>query len=232
MKPVVSCVLAAAMLQASAAAAASFGREEVVSALARALVERGAGDRLELEFANREIAVEGPEARLTVELLDFDRESRRFVALIGAGGERSRLAGRAFQLFDVPIPARPLAAGELIDEADLEWQAVRADRLDRNAATAAAQLVGMTPTRGLKPGRVVRTSEVRPPVLVAKGALVTMSVSAPGLTLTATGRALDEGAEGDLVRVLNVQSKRTVEGVVAGQNQVRIPALQRLAAKE
>jgi hypothetical protein len=32
--------------------------------------------------------------------------------------------------------------------------------------------------------------------------------------------------------VLNVQSKRTVEGVVAGQNQIRIPVRQRLAATQ
>lgn len=230
----ISFCLAAAVLAAlaSPAGAATFGREEVIAAVAQALAERGAGDRLELELANRDVAVEGAAPKLAVELVDFDRDSRRFVAQVEAGGEKSRLTGRAFQVFDVPMLARPVAAGEVIGQADLEWQSVRADRLDRNAVTAAAQLVGMTPTRGLKAGRAVKAGEVRAPQLVAKGALVTMSVSAPGLTLTATGRALDDGADGEIVRVLNVHSKRTVEGVVSGQNQVRIPSRQQLAAKE
>ena len=208
--------------------AATFGREEVSAAVAHALATRGAGDRLELDLANREVALEGD--ALSVELLDFDRDSRRFVALVSAGGESQRLSGRAFQVFDVPVLIRPMAAGEVIGEADLELRAVRGDRLDRNAATSSAQLVGMTPARGLKAGRAVKVSEVRAPVLVAKGALVTMTLNAPGLTLTAMGRALEEGAEGDFIRVLNVQSKRTVEGVVAGQNQIRIAARQALAA--
>src|SRR5690606_30253987 len=117
-----------------------------------------------------------------------------------AGGDGLRLAGRAFQVFDVPVLNRPVAAGEVIGEADLEWLAVRGDRIDRNAATVAEQLVGMTPVRGLKAGRTIKLREVRAPVLVAKGALVTMTVRAPGLLLSATGRALDDGAEGDYVR--------------------------------
>ena len=218
---------------ASPGDAATFGREEVSAAVADALAGRGAGDRHELDLANREVAVEGGRTDLSVELLDFDRDSRRFVALVSAGGESQRLSGRAFQVFDVPVLIRPMAAGEVIGDADLELRAMRGDRLDRNAATSSAQLVGMTPARGLKAGRAVKVSEVRAPVLVAKGALVTMTLNAPGLTLTAMGRALEEGAEGDFIRVLNVQSKRTVEGVVAGQNQIRIAARQGLAlAKE
>lgn len=222
--------LAALPLAASPAEGAVFGREEVTAALAEALVAHGAGDRLDLDLASRRVAVEGEAAGLSVELLDFDRDSRRFVALVSAGGDRQRLAGRAFQVFKVPVLVRPLARGEVIGEADIEWLPMRADRLDRNAATSAAQLVGMTPVRGLRAGRAIRVSDVQPPLLVTKGALVTMTVVAPGLTLTATGRALDDGAEGDFVRVLNLQSKRTVEGLVAGQNRIRIPARQRLAA--
>lgn len=222
--------VAALSCLASSGEAAVFGREEVAAAVADALVGRGAGDRLELDLANRDVTVEGAAAGLSVELLDFDRGSRRFVALVSAGGESQRLSGRAFQLFDVPMLVRPMAAGEVIGEADLELRAMRGDRLDRNAATSSTQLVGMTPARGLKAGQAVKVSEVRAPLLVTKGALVTMTLNAPGLSLTAMGRALEEGAEGDFIRVLNVQSKRTIEGVVAGQNQIRIAARQHLAA--
>ena len=232
-RPLFALAALASLLAAPApAGAAVFGREEVSAAVADALAERGAGDRLELDLANRDVAVEGEGEALAVEVLDFDRDSRRFVALVSAGSERQRLSGRALQVFDVPVLLRPMAAGEVIGEADLELLPVRGDRLDRNAATSLAQLVGMTPARGLKAGRAVKVTEVRPPVLVSKGALVTMSLVAPGLTLSATGRALDDGAEGEVVRVLNVQSKRTVEGVVVGQNQISIAARQTLAAKE
>ena len=43
-----------------------------------------------------------------------------------------------------------------------------------------------------------------------------------GIYLTARGKALDNGTEGDVVSVLNPQSKRTVSGVVTGRGQVTI----------
>ncbi|MFZ2160340.1 MAG: flagella basal body P-ring formation protein FlgA, partial [Bradyrhizobium sp.] len=40
--------------------------------------------------------------------------------------------------------------------------------------------------------------------------------------LTIRGKALESGTEGDVVNVLNLQSKRTVSGVVTGRGQVSI----------
>jgi flagellar basal body P-ring formation protein FlgA len=43
-----------------------------------------------------------------------------------------------------------------------------------------------------------------------------------GLYITSRAKALDSGTEGDVVNVLNPQSKRTVTGVVTGRGQVTI----------
>ena len=51
---------------------------------------------------------------------------------------------------------------------------------------------------------------------------VTLIYQAAGLYLTIRGKALDSGTEGDVVSVLNLQSKRTVSGVVTGRGQVSI----------
>ena len=45
---------------------------------------------------------------------------------------------------------------------------------------------------------------------------------APGLYLTGRGKALENGTEGDTVNVLNLQSKRTVQGIVIGPGQVSV----------
>ncbi len=51
---------------------------------------------------------------------------------------------------------------------------------------------------------------------------VTLIYETPGLYLTIRGKALDSGTEGDVVNVLNLQSKRTVSGVVTGRGQVSV----------
>ena len=51
---------------------------------------------------------------------------------------------------------------------------------------------------------------------------MTLIYQASGLYLTIRGKALEGGTEGDVVNVLNLQSKRTVSGVVTGRGQVSI----------
>ncbi|HEV7411446.1 MAG TPA: flagellar basal body P-ring formation chaperone FlgA, partial [Bradyrhizobium sp.] len=51
---------------------------------------------------------------------------------------------------------------------------------------------------------------------------VTLIYESSGLYLTIRGKALEGGTEGDVVNVLNLQSKRTVSGVVVGRGQVSV----------
>ncbi len=51
---------------------------------------------------------------------------------------------------------------------------------------------------------------------------VTIVYEAPGLTLTLRGQAQEAGALGDTISVLNVQSKRVVQGVVSGPGRVTV----------
>ena len=54
-----------------------------------------------------------------------------------------------------------------------------------------------------------------------------------GLYLTIRGKAIEGGTEGDVVSVLNLQSKRTVSGIVVGRGQVAVAvAAPRLAPAE
>ena len=53
---------------------------------------------------------------------------------------------------------------------------------------------------------------------------MTLIYETTGLYLTVLGKALEGGTEGDVVNVLNLQSKRTVSGVVVGRGQVAVSA--------
>jgi flagella basal body P-ring formation protein FlgA len=65
---------------------------------------------------------------------------------------------------------------------------------------------------------------VRAPILVTKGSTVTMVFEAPGVTLTASGRALGEGGIGETVTILNPASYRQIAAVVTGPGTVRAQA--------
>src|SRR3546814_2370244 len=86
----------------------------------------------------------------------------------------------------------------------------------------AGDLVGMSPRRGLAANTPIRIHDVERPIDVARGDTVVMTLQSGALMITARGRALDQGALGQVVRVLNVDSNRTVEAVVTGPNAVSI----------
>ena len=82
--------------------------------------------------------------------------------------------------------------------------------------------VGMQARRQLRAGQALRVADLAKPDLVQRDQNVTLIYETPGLYLTVRGKALEGGTEGDVVNVMNLQSKRTVSGVVTGRGQVSI----------
>ena len=74
----------------------------------------------------------------------------------------------------------------------------------------------------MRAGQALRVADLAKPDLVQRDQGVTLIYQSRGLYLTMRGKAVDNGTEGDVVNVLNLQSKRTVTGVVTGRGQVTI----------
>lgn len=215
-----------------ARASQKIGAAEIRQALHAAAAARGIEGPVEIALdgggAGFHMPVDLPPT-IKVEKLSLDRASGRFVALVTAPADgpavaRSTVSGRLFPLVEVPVAARRLSPGEIIGRDDLEWKAVRADRITRNTALDADQLLGKSPRRPLRPGEPILHTEVRRAVLVAKGSTVTMTLEKPRMSLSVRGRALQDGARGDVVRVMNTKSNRIVEAVVVETGLVVVAA--------
>ena len=100
------------------------------------------------------------------------------------------------------------------------------DRLDDAGRARFADevrgFVGQEATRRLIPGQVLTTAHVAPPELVKRGQEVTLYAARPGLSVRMKGEALEDGAEGERIRVRNRSSKRIVEGYVEPSGAVRV----------
>ncbi|MGL4560264.1 MAG: flagellar basal body P-ring formation chaperone FlgA, partial [Afipia sp.] len=84
--------------------------------------------------------------------------------------------------------------------------------------------VGMQARKQLRAGQALKAADLGKPDLVLRDQGVMLIYQAPGLYLTGRGKALDNGTEGDIVNIVNLQSKRTIQGVVTGPGQVTITA--------
>jgi flagellar basal body P-ring formation protein FlgA len=159
--------------------------------------------------------------------ITFDARSGRFDVTLevptgGANRGMLRLSGRAAATVDVVTVVRPIERGTVVKNADvLIERRPRAENTrdlisDRDAA------VGFAARANLQPGRPLRAADMMKPELVSRNETVTLVFEVPGITLTVRGKAIDGGAEGDVIGVLNEQTKRTVQGVVVDRGRVLV----------
>ena len=121
----------------------------------------------------------------------------------------------------IVVPTRDINRGEVIGESDLTFAEVSGTALAPSTATKFETLAGMQTRRLLRAGNAVRAEDVRRPVVVTKGQTVTMTFEAPGIALSAMGRAMGEGGVGDTITVQNPVSFRMVTATITGAGTVR-----------
>jgi flagella basal body P-ring formation protein FlgA len=104
----------------------------------------------------------------------------------------------------------------------LQMARVRASTLRGEVARQPAQAVGLALRRQAIPGQPVLLSDLTRPLVVTKGARVAMQLVAPGLMLLTQGQAMEAGAMGERIQVLNTASRAVVEAEVVGPDRVRV----------
>jgi flagellar basal body P-ring formation protein FlgA len=203
-------------------------QKEIEARLVRALAGQSGlsnANELAAAFDNevRTLHIE-PDAELGIARLTFDQRTRRFEAMLDlpTGSSRRsvlRLTGTLVETAEAVIALRAIAPGQLIKSSD-----VMIERRPKTDVIAVEDVLGFAAKRALKPGQVIRAGDVMKQELVVRNDTVTMYYEAPGMVLTIQGKALDSGSMGDVVNVLNVQSKRTLQATVTGPGRVNVTA--------
>jgi flagellar basal body P-ring formation protein FlgA len=153
--------------------------------------------------------------------LGYDAGSGRFDATVEIPGRAPlRLAGQARAMIEVLTVARPLRRGDILKQADIIGERHPRAEVGRDILLDAAQAVGQAARSDLQPGHLLRTADLMKPEVIRRNEMVTLVYEVPGITLTVRGKAREGGAIGDVIGVLNEQSKRVLEGVVAGPGRV------------
>ena len=80
----------------------------------------------------------------------------------------------------------------------------------------------MTPRRMVIEGKPIKLSEIEAPQIVRRGQNVTIIFKNGAMELTAMGKALENGSKGDLIRVVNANSSRTVAATITAEKEVRV----------
>ncbi|MGJ4947647.1 flagellar basal body P-ring formation chaperone FlgA [Bradyrhizobium sp. HKCCYLS20291] len=158
----------------------------------------------------------------------FDPRSGRFEVSFelghanGAATTKLRYTGTAIDTVEAVVLIRNLDRNEMIRAGDLQVE--RRPRAELGGAEPASRelAVGMQMRRPVRAGQPLKATDLAKPDLVQRDQAVTLIYQTAGIYLTTRGKALESGTEGDVVSVLNLQSKRTIAGRVSGRGQVSV----------
>lgn len=167
------------------------------------------------------------DAKIMLSNFSIDEEQGRFSsdAEIFADGEqvaKTKLVGRYYQMVKVWVPAKDIAKDKLINESDLQETTVRASRLKGGAYSTKEDIIGKQAAKFLKSGKLIEKNGLQAEIIIKKGQAVTAMYTKKGLQITSKMQALDNAAQGQAVKLLNLSSKKEIIGVAKAAGLVEI----------
>lgn len=157
----------------------------------------------------------------------YDARSGRFDVAFEIGNDNNptptklRFTGTAIETVEVAVLTRDIDRADLLKSSDISLE--RRPKAEVTGEPASRERsIGMQLRRPMRAGTPIRVADIVKPDFVQRDQSVTVIYQVPGIYLTTRGKAIESGAEGDTVSVLNLQTKRTLTGIVTGRGQVTV----------
>lgn len=205
-----------------------FPREPVLAALRDVLLGVGipANSDIETPSLTLPMVPQDDSARPDITQASYDPASGRFTALLSITAAamtpfNARLSGHIQEMTDVEVTTRRMALGEVIGRADLQPARVRVGLVRGEAARLPEQAVGLAVRHALPVGAPLLLAELGRPTMVQRGSPVEVQMSTPGLSVVVQGIAMEPGAVGERVHVLNPATRIVLEAEVTGPQRAR-----------
>jgi flagellar basal body P-ring formation protein FlgA len=205
---------------------------EISTRIAQALAGRpglGEARNISVYFDRdiRNLQVE-PEATGDLQMLNltYDPRSTRFDVTFDLAAsptlhrQPAHFTGTALETIPAVAVEHPMDHGSVLKQSDLTM--VRRPKTETGLLTDMSAAVGLVARHDLRPDQPLHGADLLKPDVVARNDMVTIVYQAPGITLTLRGQAQAAGARGDSISVLNIESKRVVQGVIIGPGRVTV----------
>ena len=123
---------------------------------------------------------------------------------------------------DVVTVMQPLGKHQHIELDDLSVQRRNLADLPADTVSRLEDALGNRATRMIYPNTVLQSSMMASPPLVQRGDIVKIVADAGPMTITATGMVKQRGRKGEIVRVMNTDSRRVILARVTGPGAVKV----------
>ncbi|NHN87331.1 flagellar basal body P-ring formation chaperone FlgA [Acetobacter conturbans] len=206
----------------------TISQDEIMPLIIAGLRDRGITDSATIElstFSGPTVAADLT-TRPQLTNIVYDASHGRFSAFFSVASadttQSFRADGTVSSHVEVVTASHDLTAGQTIEAADLELTSLDSRSVPVKAILDPADITGHAVRRAISAHTPLTPEMTARVTVVDKGAPVVLDLSSTGLHLTASGVALDAGALGERIHVLNPLSKMVVVGEIIDRSRVAV----------
>lgn len=207
------------------------GSDIVESLISEKLFENGIPGKFKLNLGSLQDIVLPREmpAQAEIAKFSFNAQKDTFEAKLAAPSAANpvrefTVTGSIERMVSIPVLKDGLKNGDIIGMTDIDFIDIYQKDMQRDYVIKPESMIGMTPRRMVVAGKPIRDLELENPQIVDRGSAVTLLYKNGAMTLSARGKSLQNGARGDTVRVVNMASNKSLEGLVTAENEVTVIA--------
>lgn len=122
----------------------------------------------------------------------------------------------------VVVLSKPLLPNQIINNDDLSIVRMDVSKMPQGYIKDADKIVGKVVLRVLPTDTVINAGMLYNPIIITKSSTVSIIYQNGSIEVTAVGTAIQDGREGEMIRVQNEISKKIISAVVVDKNTVVI----------
>ncbi|MEQ9110681.1 MAG: flagellar basal body P-ring formation chaperone FlgA [Rhodospirillaceae bacterium] len=127
---------------------------------------------------------------------------------------------------EIPVAIRDIRRGTLVTDRDYHWVTVNEHEINGDVLYDDYDIEGLVARRTVRAGQAFRDRDLRTPIVVDRGKIVTIKLNTPYMQLSAKGKALEKGGAHETIKVVNTLSNKTILATIVDADTVRVDSLQ------
>lgn len=211
-------------------AATTIPADDLKQAVMARLEEEGVQRDFDLTFYSEVKDVTLPSNKsplIEIESFNFDPQGDFFEAVLVSPSRsdvqaRIPVSGKIERTIEIPVLRTALKNGDVIGATDIEWVSIHARKIQRDVVMKSEDLIGRTPRRAAFPGKPLLANDLERPQVVQRGETITIVYADGAMRLSTKGKAMQNGALGDVIRVSNLNSNKSVDGMITNSGEVTV----------
>lgn len=161
-------------------------------------------------------------SRFTFGALNIDNSKKSFAANVTPeeGDYNIEITGNFSALEKLPVLSSNIRKGDVITQNDIELKLVNAKQIRATTIYNITQIIGKQATRNLSKGNLLNFTSVTDPVVIKKSKAVNAIYRIKNLEVRTVAISLQDGKEGDIIRLKNHESGKIFQAIVQADGSV------------